>query len=32
MKSLQEEISEHTETLQAIAKDLMETINRFKLA
>ena len=26
------EISEHTETLQAIAKDLMETINRFKLA
>ena len=27
-----EEISEHTETLQAIAKDLMETINRFKLA
>ena len=27
-----EEISEHTETPQAIAKDLMETINRFKLA
>lgn len=27
-----EEISEHTETLQVIAKDLMETINRFKLA
>ena len=27
-----EEIIEHTETLQAIAKDLMETINRFKLA
>ena len=27
-----EEISEQTETLQAIAKDLMETINRFKLA
>lgn len=27
-----EEISEHTETLQTIAKDLMETINRFKLA
>lgn len=27
-----EEISEHNETLQAIAKDLMETINRFKLA
>lgn len=27
-----EKISEHTETLQAIAKDLMETINRFKLA
>lgn len=27
-----EENSEHTETLQAIAKDLMETINRFKLA
>ena len=27
-----EEISEHTETLLAIAKDLMETINRFKLA
>lgn len=27
-----EEISEHIETLQAIAKDLMETINRFKLA
>lgn len=26
------EISEHTETLQAIAKDLRETINRFKLA
>lgn len=26
------EISEHTETLQAIAKDLMETINRFKLS
>lgn len=26
------EISEHTGTLQAIAKDLMETINRFKLS